>query len=97
MTDYYISEAGKKNLGVYKYMSGDASFLTPFFQPFWNWCVTLLPMTMAPNLVTLIGFFGVLIHYFTTIYYAGLNLQGEFVPSWVYYLNAFCKKKKKKN
>jgi hypothetical protein len=89
MTDHYISENGKKNLGEYKYHGADASYLTPFFQPFWNWCVNLLPMTMAPNLVTLIGFFGVLIHYSVTIFYAGPNLDGKLVPAWVYYMNAF--------
>eukprot|EP01080_Neovahlkampfia_damariscottae_P011237 gene11237-4057_t len=89
MTDYYISESGKKNLGEYKYHNADASYITPFFQPFWNWIVNFLPMTMAPNLVTLVGFFGVLVHYFTTVFFAGPNLQGELVPSWVYYLNAF--------
>jgi len=30
-------------------------------QPFWEWFVTLMPITMAPNMITLVGLVGNLI------------------------------------
>jgi ethanolaminephosphotransferase len=40
----------------YKYKSGEYSVCDKILTPFWNWCVELLPLWLAPNLVTLIGF-----------------------------------------
>ena len=43
------------NLQNYKYVSGEYSPLDHIMTPFWNRMVELLPLWMAPNLVTLIG------------------------------------------
>lgn len=40
----------------YKYQSGEYSIMDKVLTPFWNKAVEFLPMWMAPNLVTLIGF-----------------------------------------
>jgi len=45
-------------------------------------------MTMAPNLVTLIGFIAILYQYFQTIYYCS-NFEG-YAPKWVFLMNAAC-------
>jgi hypothetical protein len=49
----YISNQGLENLKQYKYHSGLSSFLDRvILTPFWDWAVTLVPMWMAPNLVS---------------------------------------------
>ena len=51
----YLSQETLINLKNYKYQSGEYSLFDHWFTPFWNFCVTLLPMWLAPNLVTLLG------------------------------------------
>lgn len=53
----YIKKHGLIALKNYKYKSGGYSWLDNKMNPFWLWSVNFLPMWMAPNLVTLIGFF----------------------------------------
>jgi len=57
-------------------------------QGWWNWCVGLLPMWMAPNLVTLIGTGFALMSMIQFIPY-DLSFSEEFPPAW-YYFGAFC-------
>ncbi len=52
----FITREGLKQLKRYKYSGGEYSWLDKQMNPFWYWCVDFLPMWMAPNLVTLIGF-----------------------------------------
>ena len=52
----YLSDRALSELKNYKYKSGEYSFLDKVFTPYWNWCVEFLPLWLAPNLVTLIGF-----------------------------------------
>jgi len=82
----YISESGKAALNSYRYQGSDGSFITPLFQPFWNSCVSLLPVTMAPNMVTFLGFLGVILHFYLTLSYAP-DLDGSKVPTWVWFSN----------
>ena len=62
----YLKEEELANLKAYKYVSGTYTPLDLALQCWWEWCVKLLPMWMAPNLVTLIGtgaaFFGVVMY-----------------------------------
>ena len=51
----YMSEEGLKELKNYKYKGGRWTPLELQMDVFWCWCVELLPMSMAPNLVTLSG------------------------------------------
>lgn len=83
---HYISESGKAALKSYRYQGSDGSFITPLFQPFWNSCVSLLPVTMAPNMVTFLGFLGVILHFYLTLSYAP-DLDGSKVPTWVWFTN----------
>ncbi|KAJ1966175.1 hypothetical protein GGI12_000266 [Dipsacomyces acuminosporus] len=54
--DEYVSEEALKNLRNYKYRSVDKSFLTKYlYRHYWEWAVTLFPLWMAPNLITLTG------------------------------------------
>ena len=52
----YLTERDLVALKNYKYKSGEYSVCDKILTPFWNWCVELLPLWLAPNLVTLIGF-----------------------------------------
>ena len=47
--------------------------------PYWEKCVTFLPMWMAPNLVTLIGFMGVVVNVLVFLPY-DLSLTMAFHP-----------------
>ena len=49
--DSYQIEQLKKH----KYASDNDSILDPYFQPWWNYVVTLVPLWVAPNLITLTG------------------------------------------
>ena len=44
-----------EQLKRHKYASDNDSILDPFFQPWWNYVVTLVPRWVAPNLITITG------------------------------------------
>ena len=77
----YLSDRELNELKNYKYKSGDYSILDKVLTPYWNWCVEFLPLWLAPNLVTLIGFGFVIV---STLQ---LVLQD---PSMTKELNPFC-------
>ena len=52
----YLSDRAVTQLKNYKYVSGEYSVMDKLMTPFWNRCVEFLPLWLAPNLVTLIGF-----------------------------------------
>jgi ethanolaminephosphotransferase len=39
----------------YKYVTSEATPLDKVFDPWWNWCVSKLPMWVSPNLITCSG------------------------------------------
>lgn len=84
----FIDPAYKINLKKYQYSSVDKSFLSHYvLNPYWNWLVTLFPIWMAPNLITLLGFFCVLFNFGLQLYY-----DPEFYglcPNWVYFSFGF--------
>ncbi|MES1915354.1 MAG: hypothetical protein MHM6MM_007316, partial [Cercozoa sp. M6MM] len=50
----YLTKTGVDGLKNYKYVGSSYSWIdTNLGTPFWNWAVTLLPMWLAPNVVTL--------------------------------------------
>jgi len=55
---------------------------------FWYWAVEFLPMWMAPNLVTLIGFSFMLSMYGAFMLYDE-TFSGD-IPMWVFFWGAFC-------
>jgi len=78
----YITEAGLKQLDKYAYKSGKYTWLDNAFQPYWEFMVTLVPMWVAPNLITFIGWLTfmsstiiILLHDFT--------FQKN-IPGWVF-------------
>jgi len=83
----YISDDGLANLKQYKYHSGLSSFLDRvILTPFWDWAVTLVPMWMAPNLLTTISLSCGCMAYALLAYFTP-GLSGS-PPPWVFYLAA---------
>lgn len=79
----YIPTTSIENLKKYRYSCKDASYLSYYIlQPYWNFCIHFIPSFLAPNLVTLLGFFALIINFFTCVYYFPY-LQGH-APGWVY-------------
>ena len=75
----YMSKEALVHLKNYKYVSGEYSIMDKVLTPYWNWVVELLPMWMAPNLVTLTG---LLIVIASTFMYLPFDhtLSGSFPP-----------------
>jgi len=67
---HYISPQGLKNLRTYKYHGQDNSLVANhIMQPFWRKAVNFLPIWMAPNMVTLLGFLCIIMSYLWTVFY----------------------------
>ncbi|KAF9284575.1 hypothetical protein BGZ74_001708 [Mortierella antarctica] len=80
----YVSDAGLANLRLYKYGCVDKSPVTKYvLSHYWNWAVTLFPMWMAPNLITLIGF-GFVVSNLLLVTYFIPDLYGP-GPTWIYF------------
>ena len=50
-----FTESQLKRLKAHKYCSEGRSISEFLFQPFWNYVVTLMPLWLAPNLITILG------------------------------------------
>ncbi|KAF2118167.1 ethanolaminephosphotransferase 1 [Lophiotrema nucula] len=83
-----VSDDALQHLRSYKYSSVDKSFISRYIlKHYWNGFVELLPLWLAPNLVTLLGFFFILGNVALLEVYVP-DLIGP-APSWVYYSFAF--------
>ncbi|KEZ42317.1 hypothetical protein SAPIO_CDS5479 [Scedosporium apiospermum] len=83
-----ISDEALVHLKTYKYSSVDKSPISYYILgPYWNAFVKLLPLWLAPNMVTLLGFFFILGNVgLLVIYMPDLVGPG---PSWLYLSFAF--------
>lgn len=50
-----LTESQLQRLKEHKYCSEGRSITEFIFQPFWNYVVTLMPLWLAPNLITITG------------------------------------------
>jgi len=50
-----LTDKELRKLREHVYSSSCASLLDPLMQKYWNWFVTLVPLWMAPNLITMAG------------------------------------------
>ena len=55
MSYNYLSREKIARLKEHKYSATGRSLLETITQPFWNWVVTLMPLWVAPNLITIVG------------------------------------------
>lgn len=83
----YLSPRALQGLKQYQYKSGGYTLLDDIHQPFWNGIVNFLPLWLAPNLITLIGIFALVVAYVITLFYLP-GIAGT-APCWVYYFNGF--------
>ncbi|KDQ62969.1 hypothetical protein JAAARDRAFT_361800 [Jaapia argillacea MUCL 33604] len=86
----YIPQEVLGNLKKYQYKGVDHSIVSRYIlNPFWNWFVTLWPLWVAPNTITLTGLSLVLFNFATLIYYdPGYLTDNEGAPGppqWVYF------------
>ncbi|KAJ7729090.1 choline ethanolaminephosphotransferase [Mycena maculata] len=84
----YIPRGALENLKKYSYKGVDKSLVSKYvLNPFWTWFVTLWPLSVAPNTITLLGLCIVLVNFVTLLLHDPAYLAekgGVFVPSWVY-------------
>ena len=51
----FITSEGLETIKNHKYVSGTWTYLDTAMNPFWNRFANLIPLNIAPNLVTLTG------------------------------------------
>ncbi len=57
LLDPVLTPTQLKRLKEHQYKSETNSVLEYYiFNPFWNWLITYVPLWLAPNLITFIGF-----------------------------------------
>lgn len=65
---HYIPRNRRTNLLKYKYSGEDRSIISLYvLSPYWNWLVTWVPLSVAPNLITLTGLVFVLSNFATLV------------------------------
>ncbi|KAN0061425.1 hypothetical protein ACQY0O_006272 [Thecaphora frezii] len=65
----YIPASRRQNLHLYKYSGTDKSLVSKYvLGPWWNWLVTLFPLSVAPNTITLSGLALVAVNFATLAY-----------------------------
>ncbi|CDS05172.1 hypothetical protein LRAMOSA07701 [Lichtheimia ramosa] len=73
-----------ENLRYYKYAAVDKSYVTKYIlSHYWNWAITLFPMWIAPNLITLIGLGFMVSNVLLVVYY--VPDLGTDAPNWIYF------------
>ena len=75
-----------RGLDAHKYSCAGRSLVEPVFQIFWNWLIELIPMWLAPNLITFIGLLSNIIGSLTLFWFC--PTLTEAAPSWSYFLAA---------
>jgi choline-phosphate cytidylyltransferase len=64
-----LSEQELANLRVWKYSVDDRSITTKLLDPFWSWIVTLVPLDVAPNVLSVAGLFCLIHAFYVTFLY----------------------------
>ena len=53
---WFLTSTGMENVRRWRYQVEDNSISTWLLTPFWNWMLTWIPHTVAPNVLTFAGF-----------------------------------------
>lgn len=83
-----LTDAGVEAIANHQYKSGKYTFLDNLLNPVWTGLTELLPMWLAPNMVTILGTMHCVVAYATVWYYAP-NFDTA-VPDWVVGLAGYC-------
>ncbi|XP_036231078.1 cholinephosphotransferase 1 isoform X1 [Bactrocera oleae] len=82
-----LSAQQLKKLSEHKYACTSSSLLDPWLQPWWNWLVSMTPLWLAPNLITIIG---LIVNIVTTLILVSYSPDGKSTPpAWASLLCAF--------
>ncbi|XP_049309882.1 cholinephosphotransferase 1 isoform X3 [Bactrocera dorsalis] len=82
-----LSAQQLKKLSEHKYSCTSSSLLDPWLQPWWNWLVSMTPLWLAPNLITIIG---LIVNIVTTLILVSYSPNGKSAPpGWASLLCAF--------
>jgi ethanolaminephosphotransferase len=83
-----LTQDGITQIAFHQYCAGTYTTLDNLLNPVWTHLTELLPMSMAPNLVTTLGALHCLVSYVVTWYYA--PSFANTVPAWLLLLNSYC-------
>ena len=83
-----LTDAGVEAIAGHKYKSGHYTFLDNLLNPVWTALTELLPMWLAPNMVTFLGFLHCAFSYCVTWYHSP-NFDTP-LPDWVVFLSGYC-------
>lgn len=72
-----LNESQLKKLESHKYSCENSSLVDPYLQPYWNWLITLVPLRIAPNLITIWGLF---VNIITTLILVGYSPDIKAIP-----------------
>ena len=85
----YISHKYYNQIISYQYKSSDSSISYKYFMsPLCDYLVNFFPKWLAPNVITVSGFFLNLLYFLITGYYT--RFKGGFIPPWACFFSAFC-------
>jgi len=84
----FITAEGLKHLDFYQYKSGEYTWIDNALQPYWNFVVSLVPLWVAPNVITFVGWLLVLSSAIAVLSY-DFTFKKD-IPSWVFFYSAFC-------
>lgn len=84
----FITEEGLKNLLSYKYKPGGWTWIDGKMNYFWEACVKLVPLNIAPNLITFIGWIMVILSYANMLRYDYTFTKD--IPSSAFFFAAIC-------
>ena len=85
----YISHKYYNKIISYQYKSSDSSISYKYFMsPLCDYLVNFFPKWLAPNVITVSGFFLNLLYFLITGYYT--RFKGGFIPPWACFFSAFC-------
>jgi len=79
---------GVENIAIHKYKGGQYTFFDNLLNPFWSYLTELLPITLAPNMVTTIGGIHCALAY-ALIWHYSPQFDG-FCPDWVVFVCGYC-------
>lgn len=83
-----LTTDGLEYIATHKYVSGKYTILDNLLNPFWQYLTNLLPITLAPNMVTTIGGLHCAVAYALIWYYS--PQFDNHVPDWVVFIAGFC-------
>lgn len=88
--EQYVSKDAAEKLKLYKYAGGDAGLMyIHFYNPVSRKLVEFLPDTLAPNVITLVGFLFTLVPFLYLFTNYGIDFSTP-VPAYFCYTNAAC-------